>query len=81
MTIEGATDTEVFRTYVDAVLCPSLKAGDIVIMDVSVVPSAVHMDLRRRIHSGHIGGIYDRYDIRPPDGPTSRCEPAASWPG
>ena len=33
MTIEGATDTEVFRTYVDAVLCPSLKAGDIVIMD------------------------------------------------
>lgn len=33
MTIEVATDTEVFRTYVDAVLCPSLKPGDIVIMD------------------------------------------------
>ena len=33
MTISGATDTEVFRTYVDAVLCPSLKPGDIVIMD------------------------------------------------
>ena len=33
MTIAGATDTEVFRTYVDAVLCPSLKPGDIVIMD------------------------------------------------
>ena len=33
MTIAGATDTEVFRTYVEAVLCPSLKPGDIVIMD------------------------------------------------
>lgn len=33
MTIAGATDTEVFRTYVEEVLCPSLKPGDIVIMD------------------------------------------------
>ncbi len=33
MTIAGATDTEVFRTYVEAVLCPSLRPGDLVIMD------------------------------------------------
>jgi transposase len=33
MTIEGATDTEVFRTYVREVLCPMLRAGDIVVMD------------------------------------------------
>ena len=33
MTIDGATDTEVFRTYVGAVLLPTLKAGDIVVMD------------------------------------------------
>lgn len=33
MTIEGATDTEVFRTYVAKVLCPALRPGDIVIMD------------------------------------------------
>ncbi len=33
MTIAGATDTEVFRTYVERVLCPSLRAGDIVVMD------------------------------------------------
>lgn len=33
MAIEGATDTEVFRAYVRAVLLPSLRAGDIVIMD------------------------------------------------
>ena len=33
MTIAGATDTEVFRTYVQRVLCPTLRPGDIVIMD------------------------------------------------
>jgi transposase len=33
MTIEGATDTEVFRAYVREVLCPTLRAGDLVIMD------------------------------------------------
>lgn len=33
MTIEGATDTEVFQAYVRAVLVPSLRPGDIVIMD------------------------------------------------
>ncbi len=33
MTLQGATDTEVFRAYVQKVLCPSLRPGDIVIMD------------------------------------------------
>ena len=33
MTIEGATDTEVFRTYVAKVLAPTLRPGDVVIMD------------------------------------------------
>ena len=33
MAIEGATDTEVFRAYVAKVLCPSLRPGDLVIMD------------------------------------------------
>ena len=33
MTIEGATDTEVFRVYVEQVLRPTLHPGDIVIMD------------------------------------------------
>ena len=33
MAIERATDTEVFRTYVRRVLCPTLRAGDVVIMD------------------------------------------------
>jgi len=33
MTIEGATDTEVFRLYVREVLSPTLRPGDVVIMD------------------------------------------------
>lgn len=33
MTIAGATDTEVFRAYVGEVLCPTLRRGDIVVMD------------------------------------------------
>jgi transposase len=33
MTIEGATDTEVFRTYVQQILLPALRPGDIVVMD------------------------------------------------
>ena len=33
MAIEGATDVEVFGTYVRQVLCPLLKPGDLVVMD------------------------------------------------
>jgi transposase len=33
MTIDGATDAEVFRIYVEQVLRPTLRPGDIVIMD------------------------------------------------
>jgi len=33
MTVDGATDTEVFRTYVKHVLGPTLVPGDMVVMD------------------------------------------------
>ena len=33
MTIEGATNTKVFQAYVREVLVPSLRSGDIVVMD------------------------------------------------
>ena len=33
MTIEGATDNEVFQAYVREILCPVLRPGDIVVMD------------------------------------------------
>jgi len=33
MTIPSATDGEVFRTYVEQLLCPKLQPGDVVVMD------------------------------------------------
>ena len=33
LTLEGATDTESFRAYVEMVLVPTLRPGDIVVMD------------------------------------------------
>lgn len=33
LVLEGATDTESFQAYVDQVLVPSLRPGDIVVMD------------------------------------------------
>lgn len=33
MALEGATDTESFRAYVQAVLVPTLRLGDLVVMD------------------------------------------------
>ena len=33
MAVDGATDTEVFQAYVQELLCPTLRAGDVVIMD------------------------------------------------
>jgi transposase len=33
MTVNGATDADVFRVYVRKVLAPTLRAGDIVVMD------------------------------------------------
>jgi transposase len=33
MVVDGATDKDVFKAYVQHILCPTLKPGDIVIMD------------------------------------------------
>jgi transposase len=33
MTIEEATDTEIFLAYLEHVLCPQLRPGDVVVMD------------------------------------------------
>jgi transposase len=33
MTVEGATDADVFRAYVQEVLCPTLHEGDLVVAD------------------------------------------------
>ena len=33
MAVDGATNTEVFRAYIEKVLIPTLRPGDIVVMD------------------------------------------------
>ena len=33
MTVDAATDGEIFRVFVEQVLCPKLKPGDVVILD------------------------------------------------
>ena len=33
MTIEEATDADIFLAYLEQVLCPALKPGDVVVMD------------------------------------------------
>jgi transposase len=33
MTIEEATDADIFLTYVGEVLCPTLQSGDVIVMD------------------------------------------------
>ena len=33
MTIEEPTDTDIFLAYVEHLLCPALKPGDVVVMD------------------------------------------------
>lgn len=33
MTIDGPTDAEVFQAYVRTVLCPTLRPGDLVVLD------------------------------------------------
>lgn len=50
MTIESPTDTDVFRTYIGQVLCPTLRKGDLVIMD-NLAPhkSGPTLELLRRV--------------------------------
>jgi transposase len=49
LTLEGATDTEVFRAYVREVLSPTLRPGDVVILDnLSPHKSEPTLDLIRQ---------------------------------
>jgi hypothetical protein len=40
MTIDGAMDAEVFRAYVEQVLCPTLMKGDIRVPTTRPAPGA-----------------------------------------
>ena len=51
MALEGATDTETFRAYVQQVLVPTLRPGDLVIMD-NLSPHKSDQTLRLIAQSG-----------------------------
>ena len=51
MTIEDATDTDVFRAFVQQVLIPTLKPGDVVVMD-NLSPHKNPETVRLLEHSG-----------------------------
>ncbi len=44
MHLSGAADTEAFVTYIKQVLCPTLKPGDIVVMDNLAVHKSPQVD-------------------------------------
>jgi len=49
MAIDSATDTEVFQTYVRQVLCPTLRPGEVVVMDnLSPHKNELTLDLIRQ---------------------------------
>ncbi len=56
MTIEGATDTEVFETFVDRVLAHKLRQGDIVLLDN--VGAHRTDEARRRIEAAGATVVY-----------------------
>jgi hypothetical protein len=72
MTVEGATDSDVFRAYVQEVLCPTLRAGDIVVADnlSPYSPDLNPIEGKRVVFAGHWGGVATR--ARPGDDATPR---------
>lgn len=51
MTVDGATDTDVFAAFAESVLIPTLKPGDVVVMD-NLSPHKAPRTIRRIEHTG-----------------------------
>ena len=56
MTVEAATDREIFLTYLDEVLCPQLQPGEVVVMD-NLSSHKVH-GVRERIEAAGAKLLY-----------------------
>jgi transposase len=56
MTVESATDTEVFLAYLEQVLCPRLRAGQVVVMDN--LSAHKHPSVRRLIEQTGAALLY-----------------------
>lgn len=66
MAIEGATDSEVFTTYVSKVLRPTLRPGDLVIMD-NLAPHKAAAALDQIAQAGAVAVFLPSYspDLNP----------------
>jgi transposase len=51
MTVDGATDTDVFEAFTESVLVPTLKPGDVVVMD-NLSPHKAPRTVRRIEQTG-----------------------------
>ncbi len=56
MTVEAATDRDVFLAFLDDVLCPKLKPGDVVVMDN--LPTHKITEVRERIEAAKAELLY-----------------------
>jgi transposase len=75
MTVEGAANTEALLTYLDAVLCPALRPGRVVLMDNLRVHKAEAV--RQRIEACGCRLVFlPRYspDVNPIEGAFSKLE-------
>jgi transposase len=54
MTVEGAVDTGVFRSYVEQVLGPTLRRGDVVVMDNLAVHKVAGIAEAIRAHGARV---------------------------
>ena len=70
MTLEGTTDTESFRAYVEAVLVPTLRPGDMVVMD-NLSPHKSDPTLALILQVGAQVRFYQ--PARPTSIPSKRC--------
>jgi transposase len=75
MMVEGAANTEAFLTYLDAVLCPALRPGKVVVMDNLRVHKA--QAVRQRIEACNCRLVFlPRYspDFNPIEGAFSKLK-------
>jgi DDE superfamily endonuclease len=61
MTVLGAANTEAFLTYLDQLLCPALRPGQVVVLDNLSVPKAEAVRARAyrslRLRAGVLAGL------------------------
>jgi transposase len=75
MTIEDSTDTDVFLTFLEQVLCPKLQPGHIVVMDNLSAHKAPAV--REKIEATGASLLYCRL-IRPTSTPLKNAGPRSN---